>query len=144
MVEVYRAIRVHERKIKKAEAKKNKERANKLRERMPKPKLDRNILERFIFSFNQSLFIAAGNEFAAYLIILEILGTQDLWMHSENWMTAFQWCIFLLLYLHQRAKKLKWNASIIVGGIFVKIYYSYVKRILVFGYLLLGNNNLRS
>ncbi|CAJ1977050.1 unnamed protein product [Sphenostylis stenocarpa] len=47
LVEVHRAIRVHERKIKKAEAKKNNERANRLREKTPKPKIDRIIRQRY-------------------------------------------------------------------------------------------------
>lgn len=48
LVEIHRAIRVHERKIKKAEAKKNLERANRLREKTPKPKIDRIIRQRFV------------------------------------------------------------------------------------------------
>ncbi|QCE08181.1 pescadillo [Vigna unguiculata] len=47
LVEIHRAIRVHERKIKKAEAKKNHERANRLREKTPKPKIDRIIRQRY-------------------------------------------------------------------------------------------------
>ncbi|KAJ1412155.1 Pescadillo [Sesbania bispinosa] len=47
LVEIHRAIRVHERKIKKAEAKKNYERANRLREKTPKPKIDRIIRQRY-------------------------------------------------------------------------------------------------
>ncbi|AES81736.1 putative BRCT domain-containing protein [Medicago truncatula] len=47
LVEIHRAIRVHERKIKKAEAKKNVERANRLREKTPKPKIDRIIRQRY-------------------------------------------------------------------------------------------------
>ncbi|TKY63217.1 Pescadillo-like protein [Spatholobus suberectus] len=47
LVEIHRAIRVHERKIKKAEAKKNQERANRLREKTPKPKIDRIIRQRY-------------------------------------------------------------------------------------------------
>ncbi|KAL2326342.1 hypothetical protein Fmac_025400 [Flemingia macrophylla] len=47
LVEVHRAIRVHERKIKKAEAKKNHERANRLREKTPKPKIDRIVRQRY-------------------------------------------------------------------------------------------------
>ncbi|ESW15415.1 hypothetical protein PHAVU_007G070900 [Phaseolus vulgaris] len=47
LVEIHRAIRVHERKIKKAEAKKNLERANRLREKTPKPKIDRIIRQRY-------------------------------------------------------------------------------------------------
>jgi pescadillo protein len=48
LLEMHRAIRVHERKIKKAEAKKNFERANRLREKTPKPKIDRIIRQRFV------------------------------------------------------------------------------------------------
>lgn len=48
LVEIHRAIRAHERKIKKAEAKKNHERANRLREKTPKPKIDRIIRQRFV------------------------------------------------------------------------------------------------
>ncbi|WJX81220.1 hypothetical protein P8452_64133 [Trifolium repens] len=44
---ILKAIRVHERKIKKAEAKKNFERANRLREKTPKPKIDRIIRQRY-------------------------------------------------------------------------------------------------
>ncbi|KAG5056070.1 hypothetical protein JHK85_008580 [Glycine max] len=47
LVEIHRAIRVHERKIKKAEAKKNLERANRLREKTPKPKIARIIRQRY-------------------------------------------------------------------------------------------------
>ncbi|KAL5155965.1 Pescadillo [Glycine soja] len=47
LVEIHRAIRVHERKIKKAEAKKNHERANRLRQKTPKPKIDRIIRQRY-------------------------------------------------------------------------------------------------
>ncbi|CAJ2669632.1 unnamed protein product [Trifolium pratense] len=47
LLEMHRAIRVHERKIKKAEAKKNVERANRLREKTPKPKIDRIIRQRY-------------------------------------------------------------------------------------------------
>ncbi|KAK7293423.1 hypothetical protein RJT34_16288 [Clitoria ternatea] len=47
LVEIHRAIRVHEKKIKKAEAKKNLERAKRLRERTPKPKIDRIIRQRY-------------------------------------------------------------------------------------------------
>ncbi|KAK7397177.1 hypothetical protein VNO78_18344 [Psophocarpus tetragonolobus] len=47
LVEIHRAIRVHERKIKKAEAKKNHERATRLREKTPKPKIDRIIRQRY-------------------------------------------------------------------------------------------------
>ncbi|CAL5205062.1 unnamed protein product [Lathyrus oleraceus] len=47
LLEIHRAIRVHERKIKKAEAKKNLERANRLREKTPKPKIDRIIRQRY-------------------------------------------------------------------------------------------------
>ncbi|XP_004509849.1 pescadillo homolog [Cicer arietinum] len=47
LLEIHRAIRVHERKIKKAEAKKNIERAKRLREETPKPKIDRIIRQRY-------------------------------------------------------------------------------------------------
>ncbi|XP_061358803.1 pescadillo homolog [Gastrolobium bilobum] len=47
LLEIHRAIRVHERKIKKAEAKKNHERAKRLREKTPKPKIDRIIRQRY-------------------------------------------------------------------------------------------------
>lgn len=47
LVEIHRAIRVHERKIKKAEAKKNHDRANRLREKTPKAKIDRIIRQRY-------------------------------------------------------------------------------------------------
>ncbi|WJX81245.1 hypothetical protein P8452_64153 [Trifolium repens] len=47
LLEMHRTIRVHERKIKKAEAKKNIERANRLREKTPKPKIDRIIRQRY-------------------------------------------------------------------------------------------------
>ncbi|KAI9075541.1 hypothetical protein K1719_042447 [Acacia pycnantha] len=47
LVEIHRTIRTHEKKIKKAEAKKNLERANKLREQTPKIRLDRIIKERY-------------------------------------------------------------------------------------------------
>ncbi|CAK8568686.1 unnamed protein product [Lathyrus sativus] len=47
LLEIHRAIRVHERKIKKAEGKKNLERANRLREKTPKPKIDRIIRQRY-------------------------------------------------------------------------------------------------
>jgi len=49
LVEICRAIRVHERKIKKVKAKKNLERANRLCEKTPKPKIDRIIRQRFFF-----------------------------------------------------------------------------------------------
>jgi pescadillo protein len=48
LLEMHRTIRVHERKIKKALAKKNIERANRLREKTPKPKIDRIIRQRFV------------------------------------------------------------------------------------------------
>ncbi|KAF1879439.1 hypothetical protein Lal_00005905 [Lupinus albus] len=47
LLEVHRAIKTHERKIKKAEAKKNIERANRLRDQTPKPKIDRIIRQRY-------------------------------------------------------------------------------------------------
>ncbi|KAF7819534.1 pescadillo-like protein [Senna tora] len=47
LVETHRAIKVHERKIKKAEAKKNQERANRLKDQTPKIRLDRIIRERY-------------------------------------------------------------------------------------------------
>ncbi|KAK7266009.1 hypothetical protein RIF29_18648 [Crotalaria pallida] len=47
LLEVHRAIKTHERKIKKAEAKKNIERANRLRGQTPKPKIDRIIRQRY-------------------------------------------------------------------------------------------------
>ncbi|XP_057739279.1 pescadillo homolog [Arachis stenosperma] len=47
LLEIHREIRVHERKIKKAEAKKNLERAKRLREKTPKPKIDRIIRQRY-------------------------------------------------------------------------------------------------
>ncbi|XP_057441146.1 pescadillo homolog [Lotus japonicus] len=47
LLEIHRAIRVHEKKIKKAEAKQNIERANRLRDKTPKPKVDRIIRQRY-------------------------------------------------------------------------------------------------
>jgi pescadillo protein len=47
LLEMHRTIRVHERKIKKALAKKNIERAKRLREKSPKPKIDRIIRQRY-------------------------------------------------------------------------------------------------
>lgn len=47
LLEEHRTIRVHDRKIKKAEAKKNHELANRLREKTPKPKIDMIIRQRY-------------------------------------------------------------------------------------------------
>ncbi|KAG5049178.1 hypothetical protein JHK85_010281 [Glycine max] len=48
LVEIHRAIRMHERKIKKFVAKKNLECANRLREKTPKPKINRIIRQRYL------------------------------------------------------------------------------------------------
>lgn len=70
LVEIHRTIRTHEKKIKKAEAKKNLERANKLREQTPKIRLDRIIKERYVCSgYRFFLGVIAINEFLNWLII---------------------------------------------------------------------------
>lgn len=48
LLERMRDIRAYEKKVKKAEAKKNKDRANLLRQRRPTYKLDKVILQRFV------------------------------------------------------------------------------------------------
>ncbi|XP_029130592.1 pescadillo homolog [Cajanus cajan] len=63
---MHRAIRVHERKIKKAEAKKNHEHANRLREKTPKPKIDRIIRQRY------PRFVDALGELDDYLTMVHL------------------------------------------------------------------------
>lgn len=60
LVEIHRAIKTHERKIRKAESKRNSERANKLREQTPKVRLDRIIKERYVDSVYRVLFFWGG------------------------------------------------------------------------------------
>lgn len=52
LLEIFRDIRAYEKKIKKAESKKNPDLANRLRTRAPSYKLDRIIRERFVNSIH--------------------------------------------------------------------------------------------
>ncbi|KAM0943638.1 hypothetical protein DsansV1_C13g0124301 [Dioscorea sansibarensis] len=55
LIEKFRDIRAHKRKIKKALAKKNRDQAKRLLSQQPKYKLDRLILERFVSTFVDAL-----------------------------------------------------------------------------------------
>lgn len=52
LLEIFRDKRAHEKKVKKAEAKKNPDLAKRLRTRAPTYKLDKVIRERFVYSIH--------------------------------------------------------------------------------------------
>ncbi|KAG5142854.1 hypothetical protein JHK82_018549 [Glycine max] len=105
LVEIRRAIRVHERKIKKAKAKKNLERANRLCEKTPKPKIDRIIRQSLI-------------DYSLNLRVPEICGcTQRL----DGCLTMVH--LFATLPTSE-SKKLMWSVSINVQDLYALSRYA--------------------
>lgn len=119
ILEELRAKTTYLKKVTKAKAKKNRELAEALLKRQPEIKLDRLVLERFVFWCWLDFLIFFIYSWCNFLVCVmnfclwDCIGIRTLLMLSEIWMILSLWCICLLLCQPMTGLILKWSVSTI-------------------------------